>query len=78
MHHQQNVFTFDTMQKLFDLKLRAKASENSPANLDQMARLNTNPSEIVASVAASVAAGTSGPSSYVTKPSLLDIPTAGK
>ena len=66
------------MQKLFDLKLRAKASENSPANLDQMTRMNTNPSEIVASVAASVAAGTTGPSSYVTKPSLLDIPTAGK
>lgn len=66
------------MQKLFDLKLRAKASENSPANLDQMTRLNTNPSEIVASVAASVAAGTTGPSSYVTKPSLLDIPSSGE
>lgn len=70
------------MQKLFDLKLRAKATETCVSGVCSIGGVDPNlrkdPSEIVASVAASVAAGTSGPgSTSFQKPSLLEIPGGG-
>ena len=89
-----HIFTFETMQKLFDLKMRAKASESLTMNpsgsiipafptvidadhrTDQKASDHPDPRSEIASVAASVATGSSGPGSgSYSKPSLLEIPS---